>query len=625
MNSLKNLNHLGHTPNHTANPIEIHLNELKGDGFQEHCITQFYRFHDMPEPDANCVNYGFAYAMDSPPFIIWLMEKWVGWIDLKLDRIEEGTIEFADLFGLRGFTFDEFKLVVSARVGEEQFKRHRVFDYLYLTDVEERDYFTVSNLDDERELSANYLTAISEAIKLEIPALMFFFTRKIPLYFPLKSLKRGAYLVAQSGSGKSELIKLLFYDLQRRSQQYRNRTLISIEPHGDLSIELLSFALNTPDYRNRLVYLDPYLRSTAKEIFGYDLLGADYTFVINPFEVNTKNDREINYMTQELSSAFFEVLKNDATTQMNALIEACVETLLRKKGSDISDLKRFMDDDENEDLVQLLENLPNEERRKMASKIRNDNKLSQTKSGIFYRLQSLIGDSEFRKVITGASTVNLEQEMNKGKVILFNLSKAKMGQKASPVFGKLILALIQGYAVKRQELEKDKRKETFCFVDEFQNYVTPTIHNILAEARKYALHVFLSHQVIGQNMDTEMKRIIVGNTALKIAGDNGMDSLKFMSENMGKLTPKDFENLPAYSFFIHNKENKKNGVQTLRVPDFLVSQTPPFYLPKDQLKELFLWLANKSGYYKKVESKAVDVTGTKINPSSGFYNPNFED
>lgn len=625
-----------HIPNHTQNHIANLAKTLQTQEFKDHCIQQFYQFYDLPDGSTKCVNIGYVLLIEHPMFIIWFMDNWVDWIDTQLDRLQEGTDAFADLFGLRGFKYAEFKLVVSSKIGEENYGRHRVFDYLFLTDVGERDFFTVSNLDDEKELTESYLEAISKAIKLEILVLKFFFTRKVPIYWPLKALKRGQYILAQSGSGKSELMKLEVYDLQRRSQKYRNRSLIILEPHGDFAQEVLAFGLNTPQHRDRLIYLDPFLRSTAKEIFGYDLLGADYTFVINPFDLPFKcNDREINYLTQELSSAFFEVLKNEATTQMESLIEACVETLLRREGSNITDLKRFMDDEENRDLLESLEQIPNEERSKMANKIRTDNKLKPTKSGIYYRLQTLIGDGEFRRLLVGKSTVNLEKAMNTGKVIIFNFAKAKMGQKSSPVFGKLMLALIQGYATKRQEIPKDKRKETFCFVDEFQNYVTPTLHNIMAESRKYALHMILAHQVAGQKMDSSMKRVVMGNTALKFAGDNEQDSLKFMSENMGNLTPKDFEKLPPYSFYAYNKENKKRGVKMLRIPDFLVKQEPPFYLPKEELKELFLWLANDSGYYKKVESqkKQAKVIQTEperknhepIKHSPDIYNPNFED
>ncbi|MEL6943461.1 MAG: hypothetical protein AAFO82_12395, partial [Bacteroidota bacterium] len=317
----------------------------------------------------------------------------------------------------------------------------------------------------------------------------------------------------------------------------------------------------------------------------------------------------------------------------------------------IADLKRFMDNEENEDLLVLLEQLSNEERRKMARKILSDNKLTSTKSGIYYRLQTLIGDGEFRRLLTQESTVRLEREMNAGKIIIFNFAKAKMGRTSSTVFGKLILALIQGFATKRLELPKEKRKETICIVDECHNYLSKSVRAILTEERKMALHLVLSHQQAGQDMDTEMKRTILSNTGLKFAGNNESDSLKIMSENMGDLTPKDFDKLPLYSFYCYDKQNKKRGALLVRVPDFLVKKEPPFYMDKSELKELFLWLANESGYYRKVEKNGTlyqeepsirkdNLTNSseeipptkpdidekpKSDEDDNIYNPNFED
>lgn len=611
---------------------------------------EYYKFANLPLPDSaeDIVNVGYLYPADNPYFIIWLMDKWVAWKDRQLDNLSEGTDAYADVFGTRGFTFDEFKFVLSGKVKEIGFGRHRIFDYLFLTDQADRDFFMVSNTDDDELVLHSYVKAITQSIQLEIPLLSYFYDTVIPIYFSIDSLKRHIYLLAQSGAGKSELLKMLWYDLQRRSQRSRDKTLVLIEPHADMCLEVLQFSLNqNPKYFDRIVYLDPFIRQTAQQIFGYDLLGADYTFRINPFDISpTATDEEINWMTQQLSSAFFDILRSTETTQMEALIEACVETLLRKEGASIADLKRFMDDEENGDLINLGTSIPNVERQKMMHRIQTDRKLHPTQSGIYYRLQSLIGDKEFRRLLVGESTVNLDKEMNSGKVIICNFSKARLGKKAAPAFSKLVMSLIQGIALKRQSISKTDRKESFLFLDEFQNYVSPSIEDIMAESRKYALSAILSHQVYGQKMDTDMRRIVTGNTALKTAGDNGADSVKFMCEQMGNLKPKDFERLPKYGFFIYDKENKKIGAQTIRVPDFLVKQQPPFYMKKEQLKRLFLWLVNDSGYYRKVvpdnkkpksstpssaklpikrKPKTSKKSTKKNNKQPPFYDVNFED
>jgi hypothetical protein len=115
-----------------------------------------------------------------------------------------------------------------------------------------------------------------------------------------------------------------------------------------------------------------------------------------------------------------------------------------------------------------------------------------------------------------------------------------------------------------------------------------------------------------------------------------------MSEQMGNLRPNDFEKLPKYAFYCYNKQNKKSGFQTVRVPDFLVKQQQPFYMNKEELKKLFLWLVYESGYYKKVIPKVAKPKDTtplvikslekkkksspkKDTPNTPIYNVNFEE
>ena len=618
-------------PNGRVNPTQ----DIAHQESNEKLKKLFYDYTNIPDKsNPGIVNMGYLLPIDHHKFVVHFMEKWVAYQDHILDQLREGTKAYADAFALRGFTFQEYKFVLSGRVKEDYFSHHRVFDYLYLTNQADRDYFTAIHLkeDSNDRIVAGYIEAISEAIKEEIPILKyFFFETQIPLYFRQDDLKKHAYFLAGSGSGKTEMLKLIFYDLQRRSQINRSNSLVLIEPHGDFSTEALQFSLNAGEYKNRVIYLDPFIRDTAIKLLGEDILGADYTFTLNPFDVEWKTEREISYLTQQLSNAFFEIIKSEETFQMKAVISACVETLLRMGGKSISDLKRFMDNNANDDLIEFGSTIPNEQRSTLIANLKGnkDFKLAPTKSGIFYRLLNLLGDKQFRLLLEGKSTIDLEKELNSGKVIICNIPTT-LGEDSAPAFGKLLLALIKGFVMKRVNQPKKSRKSIYCFVDEFQNFTTPTIETIMAESRKYGLHMLLSHQQKGQEMDNKMKRIITGNTAIKVAGDNEPDSIDFMCQQMGKLTPKDFDELPKYSLFTYNNQNKKGGVSGVRIPDFLVEQKSPFYMSKSELKSLILYLVHESGYYKKVELKEENKDRKKESfpireKESDVYEPKFED
>ncbi|MGL1955846.1 MAG: DUF87 domain-containing protein [Colwellia sp.] len=117
--------------------------------------------------------------------------------------------------------------------------------------------------------------------------------------------------------------------------------IVLLDPHGDMSKEIARFKEFTkPKISDRLVYLDPSLSSNSYPS-------------INPFQFVGTHDDSINLMTQEIIRILNVLLKGTTTTsQMNAILYPCINTLLRRKNSSFIDLKRFMNNDENKDLVE---------------------------------------------------------------------------------------------------------------------------------------------------------------------------------------------------------------------------------------------------------------------------------
>ena len=139
--------------------------------------------------------------------------------------------------------------------------------------------------------------------------------------------------------------------------------------------------------------------------------------------------------------------------------------------------------------------------------------------------------------------------------MLFGLSKGKMGEEASQAYGKFIVSMFQSLAFKRADQNEDDRMPTFMAIDEFQNYVTDSIKVILAEARKYKMHLILSHQSIGQISNTELRDTILGNTSIKAVGIASKKTLRVMAEEMGiKLT--EFDELQPFEYYIDAQSPK---------------------------------------------------------------------
>jgi type IV secretory pathway TraG/TraD family ATPase VirD4 len=133
----------------------------------------------------------------------------------------------------------------------------------------------------------------------------------------------------------------------------------------------------------------------------------------------------------------------------------------------------------------------------------------------------------------GKSTLDIEEALNSRKLVVFNLSKSRLGSDTSEAFGRFIIALVQSAILKRVSQQKGERVPVHMFIDEFQNYVSASMKEVLAESRKYGLHLTLAQQYVGQEMDTAFKDAILTNTQIKMTGLGSNKTVAPIAKEMG--------------------------------------------------------------------------------------------
>jgi type IV secretory pathway TraG/TraD family ATPase VirD4 len=109
-------------------------------------------------------------------------------------------------------------------------------------------------------------------------------------------------------------------------------------------------------------------------------------------------------------------------------------------------------------------------------------------------------ENEMMRNIIGQtkSSFNFREIMDSGKILLVNLSKGKTGEVNASLLGLILVAKLQMAAFTRADIPEPERKDFYLYIDEFQNFVTPSIATILSEARKYRLNLVMAHQYMGQ-------------------------------------------------------------------------------------------------------------------------------
>lgn len=73
------------------------------------------------------------------------------------------------------------------------------------------------------------------------------------------------------------------------------------------------------------------------------------------------------------------------------------------------------------------------------------------------------------------STIDLEDIMNSGKILICNFSKGLLGEDVADLFGIAVLAKLQLASLRRARLKQSERRAFYLYVDEFQNFATPSL------------------------------------------------------------------------------------------------------------------------------------------------------
>jgi hypothetical protein len=148
------------------------------------------------------------------------------------------------------------------------------------------------------------------------------------------------------------------------------------------------------------------------------------------------------------------------------------------------------------------------------------------------------------------SSFNFRDIMDGKKIFLANLAKGRLGDINSSLLGLIIVGKITMAALSRVDAAADKRPDFYLYIDEFQNFTTPSITTILSEARKYRLSLNIAHQYIGQLPD-DIKGAIFGNVGSMAVFRVGVEDAEFLSKYFNPpFTAHDIVKLENFNAYI---------------------------------------------------------------------------
>lgn len=364
--------------------------------------------------------------------------------------------------------------------------------------------------------------------------------------------RKHVYIIGKTGAGKSTLIANMAIDDIRK-----DRGVGIVDPHGDLCETILDYI---PKRRlNDVVYLEP-----------FDL---ERPFSLNVLEIKNKQHKDL--ISSGIVSIFSKLYKDSWGPRLEYILRNVILTLLETPGSALPDvLSLLAHQDYRKKVVDqlqdpVLKSFWEKEFAKMPDKLK-----AEAISPIQNKVGQFVTSRMIRNIVgKPKSSIDLEEIMNSGKILLLNLSQGKLGEDNAALLGAMIITQIQLAAMNRSFVKEEERRDFFLYVDEFQNFATSSFIKILSEARKFRLALTLTNQYIEQ-LDEDIERAIFGNVGTLMSFVVGARDAYSLSKEYGELYEEnDLVNLGKYEVIIKlcidNMTSKPFPATTLPLPALL--------------------------------------------------------
>ncbi|NQV11932.1 type IV secretory system conjugative DNA transfer family protein [Candidatus Uhrbacteria bacterium] len=389
---------------------------------------------------------------------------------------------------------------------------------------------------------------------------------KVDIRIKVKDRQRHMYIIGKSGSGKTVFLgNMISQDIQNGSG------VCVVDPHGDLIEEMLGII---PKER-------------VNDVIVFSPADRDMPMGLNMLEVPSPEMMDL--VVGDMISVFYKLFPPE---MIGPMFEHTMRNVMMTLMSDpenpgtIAEVPRMITDPEFQKqwIAKVTDPVV---RAYWEQEVANTSDFH--KSEMFGYLTSKVGrfveDSTMRNIIgQGKSGFNFRDVMDEEKILLVDLAKGKIGEVNMQLLGLIVVSKLQMAAMSRADIPEELRKDFYLYIDEFQNFVTPSIATILAEARKYKLCLVMAHQYMSQVVDkgdTDIKDAILGNVGSMFVSRIGPeDTETFRPIYEPTFSTNDLINSDAFTWYV------KMIVDNNQVAPFTMKGNPPIKTDPEWAKKV---------------------------------------
>lgn len=335
-------------------------------------------------------------------------------------------------------------------------------------------------------------------------------------------LQTHVHGIGASRTGKSKLIEWIAREMIRNRQGF-----CLIDPHGFLYNDIVRW----------LAVLQP-----KREIILFEPASEGNIVGFNPFQQRAGSD--LSVLVDRRVQATVKVwgaANTDATPRLERWIR-CLYWALMEQGYPLDVARYFLSWNEREIRDYLIQQIRSETVRGEWSELIDVKgvhdfwaQIESVKNRLLFRF---IEPTQIRRTMgLSVNNIDIADIIETGKILLVNLQpQNRLSQDNARLIGTLLLSEFWETAKQREQGPGGRQPSDFyLIIDEFQLFLTPDIPQMLDQAAKYGLHLFLFHQHLAQlkQLDEQAYGAVMTNAQIKtVFGGLSREDARTMAEQI---------------------------------------------------------------------------------------------